>query len=122
MERTTLVIDGTDFVLAEESDLSELKDRIADAARTGPSFVDFVTIDARASVLIGPGTRVVFTTVSITEAMVEPDLTDGAVLAWSEDIIDDGSLGWLELLEARVADIPLPHLRVVDEGRTERAV
>lgn len=120
MERITLIIDGSGFVLDDRSDVSEIKDRIAHAARTGPAFVDFATIGGTASALIGPGTRVVVTTEAVPEVELEPEAPHDALLAWSLDFAVDASFGWEEPSEAGTPETP--QLRPLNDGRPQRMV
>lgn len=61
MVRTQVAINGSGFFLAQDQDLVDLRQRIEAAMRTPGTFVDFVVVGNRwTSVLISPGTQVVF--------------------------------------------------------------
>lgn len=60
MVRTEMVVNGISYFLAQHHDLGDLKQRI-EAAHNSGKFVDFVVVGNRTvSVLISPGTTVVF--------------------------------------------------------------
>ncbi|WP_307380751.1 hypothetical protein [Microbacterium sp. W4I20] len=66
MERTEILIDGVTALLAQEQDLDELLEQIAEAANGPAAFVDFVVVgNRRLRVLITPRSRVVVSTAAV---------------------------------------------------------
>lgn len=85
MERTSVAVDGADFLLAQDQDVAELRSRIEEAAATPGRFVDFVIVGNQAmSVLITATSRV-----SISTDKVQYDARDtGDLLFPYEDDLD----------------------------------
>lgn len=70
MKTTRLRIEGQDFYLAPEQDVTALKDLATDVLRAGAGVIDFTGIDGRViSVLLSPGVAMVFETIE------RPDVT-----------------------------------------------
>ena len=66
MERTEILIDGVTAYLAQEQDLDELLDRIAEAANGPARFIDFIIVgNRRMRVLVTPRSRVVVSTSTV---------------------------------------------------------
>lgn len=66
MERTEILIDGVTALLAQEQDLDELLEQIAEAANGPAAFVDFVVVgNRRLRVLVTPRSRVVVSTAAV---------------------------------------------------------
>jgi hypothetical protein len=61
MLRTTVLVDGQVYPLAQGQDLEAIKAATVEAAREGAGLVDFIVVGNRAvSVLVTPGVRVLF--------------------------------------------------------------
>ena len=68
MSRTTLTIDGHDYLLSEAVDVTDLKAVLVSAVSTRPSFVDVATVDhGVVSVLVSSSTRVRFRSTAVAE-------------------------------------------------------
>ncbi|RWZ59506.1 hypothetical protein ELQ92_11745 [Labedella populi] len=63
MIRHTCTIGSNSYILAQGHDMNELKAQMLDAVRSGGGFVDVVVFgNRRLSVLVSPGTNVIFET------------------------------------------------------------
>lgn len=60
-QQTRIAFDDDHYVLAPEQDLVDLMERIEIAAKSEPTFVDFMAGDRLVSVLVCAATRVVVT-------------------------------------------------------------
>lgn len=60
-QQTRIAFDDDRYILAPEQDLVDLMERIESAAKSGPTFVDFMAGDRLVSVLVCSSTRVVVT-------------------------------------------------------------
>ena len=68
MQRTTLTIDGHSHVLAQGTDLRELKTSVEAAVTAGGRFVNLTAVgNVAVSVLVSPGVAVFLTTKEVPE-------------------------------------------------------
>lgn len=66
MEQNALAVNGIDYLLAQDQDIAELRERIEEAAATTGRFVDFVVVGNRAvSVLVSGRSEVVLSTATV---------------------------------------------------------
>lgn len=63
---TEVAVRGRSFILADDEDVADLKQRIQDAARN-KQFVDFTAHGCTVSVLVAPGSDVIITTETTAE-------------------------------------------------------
>lgn len=70
MIQTEVVFDGASFLLSQDQDVDDLRERIESATRTSGTFVNLVVVGNRAvSVLITPNTQV---TISVAPVAYDP--------------------------------------------------
>ncbi len=70
MIQTEIVFDGSTYLLSQDQDVDDLRQRIESATRTSGTFVDMVVVGNKAvSVLITPSTRV---TISVATVAYDP--------------------------------------------------
>ncbi len=70
MIQTEIVFDGSSYLLAQDQDIDDLRERIESASKTAGTFVDMVVVGNRAvSVLITPMTQV---TISVATVAYDP--------------------------------------------------
>ncbi|MFU8947466.1 hypothetical protein ACLRGF_12130 [Mycetocola zhadangensis] len=68
MRRTTLTVDGHSYLLAQGTQLGDLKTTVEDAVRTGGRFVDITVVGKVAvSVLVSPGVPIVLTSRDVAD-------------------------------------------------------
>lgn len=75
-ERVHIEIDGRDFVLGDDRDLTEVMTQIEAAAASPPAFVHLSTGDQMVAVLIHSRSRVVITTDGAYSGQSMPELWD----------------------------------------------
>lgn len=70
MIQTEIVFDGSSYLLSQDQDVGDLRERIESATKTAGTFVDLVVVGNRAvSVLITPNTQV---TISVASVAYDP--------------------------------------------------
>ncbi|AKV87012.1 hypothetical protein SOM10_07805 [Microbacterium sp. CFBP9023] len=70
MIQTEIVFDGSSYLLAQDQNIDDLRERIESATKTAGTFVDMVVVGNRAvSVLITPTTQV---TISVATVAYDP--------------------------------------------------
>lgn len=68
MRRTTLTVDGHSYLLAQGTQLGDLKTAVEDAVRTGGRFVDITMVgNVAVSVLVSPGVPIVLTSREVVD-------------------------------------------------------
>lgn len=76
---TEVAVRGRSFILSDDEDVADLKQRIQDAARSR-QFVDFIAHGCTVSVLIAPGSDVIITSETTAELQADelypPSLED----------------------------------------------